>query len=92
MERYLDGEQVGVSVPPATATSLPPLFLLGGDSDDNDIVNILDLSFMGARYGLWWFDAGWDEKADINDDGTINIQDIVLGGSNYLQTSPVPWP
>jgi hypothetical protein len=92
MERYLDSEKSGVVVTVGAATNLSGLTLNGGDANNDDIVNILDLAFMGARYLLICGDPGWDERADINNDCIVNIQDIVLGGSNYLSTSPLPWP
>jgi hypothetical protein len=92
MERYLDSEKVGVSVVPGSSTTLSYLDLKGGDANDDDIINILDLSFLGARYSLSLGDPGWDDRADINNDLTINIQDIVLAGSNFKAGSPVPWP
>jgi hypothetical protein len=91
MDRYLDSEHLGVVVG-ASAVTLPAVTLKGGDANDDCVVNILDLSLMGARFGLSVGDPGWDDRADINADGTINIQDIVLGGSNFGTTCPVPWP
>jgi hypothetical protein len=90
MDRYLDSERLGevVSVGPYP---LPDLTLLGGDSNDDCAVDILDLTFMGARYGLSSGDLGWDERADINADGTINIQDLVLAGGNFNASCPVNW-
>jgi hypothetical protein len=90
--RYLDSEKAGVSVTAGSTTTLSTLLLPGGDANDDDIINILDLSFMGARYGCSIADPCYDPKADINNDTLINIQDIVLAGGNYLETSPVPWP
>jgi hypothetical protein len=92
MARYLDSEYLGAEVYAGVHTILPILTLPGGDANDDCIVNILDLAFMGARYGLSVGDPGWDDRADINADGTVNIQDIVLGGVNYESTCPVPWP
>jgi hypothetical protein len=92
IERYLDSEKIGVFVAAGGTTTLSTVTLLGGDANNDCTVNILDLSFMGARYTLSCGDPGWDENADINNDCTINILDIVLGGSNYLSTCPVIWP
>jgi hypothetical protein len=92
MDRYLDGEKLGVFVPAGGLVTLTSVTLLGGDAIEDDIINILDLSFMGSRFGLSEGDPGWDPQADINNDLTINILDIVLAAGNFLQTSPVPWP
>jgi hypothetical protein len=90
MSRYLDG---GASeyVPPNETYILPPLTLLGGDSNDSDTINILDLAFQGARYGLSEGDPGWDPAADINGDGTVNILDLTISANNFKKSSPVPW-
>jgi hypothetical protein len=66
--------------------------LLGGDANDTDIINILDLSLMGARFSISCGDPRWDDRADINDDCTVNILDLSVAGGNFLKTSPVPWP
>jgi hypothetical protein len=91
MERYLDSENTGVFVVPGSGITLSDLDLKGGDANDDDIINILDLSFLGARYGTSFGEPGWDDEADINNDLTVNIQDIVLAGSNFKATSPVDW-
>ena len=33
-----------------------------------------------------------DPAADINGDGTVDVFDLVLVGTNFGQTAPVPWP
>ncbi len=33
-----------------------------------------------------------DNRAGINDDGLVNILDLVLAGGNYWESSPVAWP
>jgi hypothetical protein len=92
MDRYLDGLKTGVFVPAGGGVTLPSVKLLGGDANEDEIVNILDLSLIGGKFGLSEGDPGWDARADINDDLTVNILDIVLAATNFLQTSPVPWP
>jgi hypothetical protein len=92
LDRYLDGERGGVVVTTGNPVSLPKVKLLGGDANDDCIVNILDLSFMGARYGMQCGDPGWDGRADINNDCKVNILDLSAAGGNYNMTCPVPWP
>jgi len=92
MDRYLDGSKSGVVVVSGDLVTLSTVELLGGDAVEDDVINILDLSFIGFRFGLSDGDPGWDAQADINDDLTINILDVVLAAGNFLATSPVPWP
>jgi hypothetical protein len=92
MARYLDAEKAGIEIVAGGTTTLCQVKVLGGDANDDDVINILDLSFIGFRFGRSTGDPGWDERADINNDGTINILDIVGAGANFGKTSPVPWP
>ena len=89
MARYLDALKTGYSI--SSDVTLPDLTLPGGDTNDDDMINILDLSFMGARYELSCGDTGWDARADINNDCTVNILDLSVTGGNYEESSPVPW-
>jgi hypothetical protein len=91
-DRYLDGERGGVVVTSGNPVSLPKVKLLGGDVNDDCVVNILDLSFMGARYGETCGDPGYGAQADINNDCIVNILDLTVAGGNYNMTCPVPWP
>ena len=61
-------------------------------TNDDDQINIQDLSLIGGKFRLACGDPGWDERADINDDCAVNISDLVLAGGNWHRTSPVPWP
>jgi hypothetical protein len=90
--RYLDGERGGVVAAEGSPVTLAKIKLLGGDANDDCVVNILDLSFMGARYGMSCGDPGWDNRADINNDCTVNILDLSVTGGNYNMSCPVPWP
>lgn len=64
----------------------------GGNVNNDCTVNILDLSFMGARYTFSCGDPGWDAKADINNDCTVNILDLAVTGGSFQKSCPVPWP
>ena len=92
MDLYLDGSRTGVTVTAGIKTTLPEIMLLGGDTNDDDTVNILDLSFLGARFGFSCGDPLYDVRGDINLDCSIIILDLTLAGSNFLISSPVPWP
>ncbi|MBC7259220.1 MAG: hypothetical protein H5T65_08220 [Chloroflexi bacterium] len=88
MTRYLDGERVEALV--RGENPLPRVRLLGGDANDDDEVDIVDMSIIGGKYDLTVDPL--TERADINADGVVDIVDMVLAAGNYTRTSPVPWP
>jgi uncharacterized repeat protein (TIGR01451 family) len=92
MESYLDTEKSSVSVIMGNTTTLNPVIFPGGDTNDDDVINMQDLAFIGARYPCICGDPCYDRRADINNDCIINTQDLAITGGNYLETSPVPWP
>jgi parallel beta-helix repeat protein len=57
--------------------------LLEGDANNDDKVNILDLSALGSAFGTSAGGAGWNDKADFNRDGKVNILDLSALGSDY---------
>jgi parallel beta-helix repeat protein len=57
--------------------------LLEGDANNDDKVNILDLSALGSAFGTSTGGAGWNDKADFNRDGKVNILDLSALGSDY---------
>ena len=62
MDLYLDGERTGETCPAGGTNELTLVTLLGGDTNDDCTINILDLAFMGARYGLSDGDSGFDPE------------------------------
>ena len=92
MDLYLDGERLGETCPAGGENQLPDVTLLGGDTNDDCTINILDITFMGARFGTSTSDADFDPKADINADGTVNILDLTVAGGNFMESCPVEWP
>jgi hypothetical protein len=91
MERYLDAER-NVLLMAGSSTLLPDVSCPGGDSNDDCVINILDLGLLGGRFGSLCGDANWDQRADINDDCAINILDLALAGGNFSKTCPAAWP
>ena len=47
------------------------------DVNADGVVNILDLTFVGSRFG------STDAEADVNGDGTVNILDLILVARNF---------
>jgi hypothetical protein len=92
MAGYLDGLRTAVSVEADGLVHLPQLALPCGDPNDDDVVNIQDLTILGSRYGRQCGDPDWDTRADMIDDCTINILDLTCSGVNYGRSSPAAWP
>jgi hypothetical protein len=94
MARYLDAREgesgSGVTVSGGGVTTLNQVKLLGGDADDSDRVDISDASIIGGLFGSSGAEIT-NPRADINNDGFVNILDLVLVGGNFDKSSPVPW-
>jgi murein DD-endopeptidase MepM/ murein hydrolase activator NlpD len=65
---------------------LPPLTLLAGDIDGNNVIDQFDALTIGMNYNT-----NIPEAADLNGDGTINVLDLELLAKNYRKTGPVNW-
>lgn len=87
MDRYLDAQRA--ETPVRGVNLLPQVKLLGGDANDDDEIDILDMSIIGGKYDM--IVDPLVERADINADGVVDIVDMVIAAGNYLCTSPVPW-
>jgi murein DD-endopeptidase MepM/ murein hydrolase activator NlpD len=59
--------------------------LLGGDVNGDDLIDILDLAYVGGRF------SSNDSRADINGDGNVNIFDLTIVGGNFKKSAPSPW-
>jgi len=92
MDGYLDALRSDVVVDPDGQIDLPQLALPCGDPNDDDLINIQDLTILGSHYRLSCGDAGWDGRADMINDCVINILDLTCSGVNYGRSSPVTWP
>jgi hypothetical protein len=58
-------------------------FLLGGDIDGDNRININDFSALAGVFGLSSTDTDYDEKADLNLDGFINAADLAILAKNF---------
>lgn len=57
--------------------------LLGGDVNQDNLVNIFDLAGIGGSYG------DSDPNIDINGDGIVSIFDLVQAAANYGKRGPI---
>lgn len=65
----------------APETNLPPVMLLGGDANDDDVIDVGDATMVGVTYGT----SGPNLPADINRDGVVDIFDVILVSVNFGQ-------
>ncbi len=65
--------------------------LLGGDANNDGVVDISDLTCIGGSFGSAPVTCGTTGSSDINADGAVNILDLVLPGSNFGSSSPRTW-
>lgn len=59
--------------------TLPPLRLLAGDVNGDELVDTADLEAIGAVFDA----SGSGLAADLNGDGVVNLQDLALAAGNY---------
>jgi PKD repeat protein len=57
-----------------------------GDTNDDGIVDPLDLGFLGAKWGAFREEPRYDWRADFNGDGRVDQVDLGLLGSHWGRT------
>lgn len=89
---FLPIQQKAEELTQSPLTSLPTLLLLGGDGNDDDIIDIGDASCIGNAYGTStnMCSGGAGANSDVNEDGIVNIYDLTLMGGNFTKTFS-PW-
>ncbi|MFH1908479.1 MAG: hypothetical protein ABIL11_14040, partial [Chloroflexota bacterium] len=65
--------------------------LLGGDANNDRLIDLSDLTCIGGSFGGAPVTCGTTGSSDINADGAVNILDLVLPGGNYGLTTPRSW-
>jgi len=98
----LGGDPIGSQITVVTPVTCSPQLTMTVAGPPDGKVNVLDLTFVGARFGKTSADPDWGPdpchpdymayRADINEDGTVNIFDLVLVGNNFGAIAPSPWP
>jgi hypothetical protein len=86
---YLRAQRNEVYVAGATV-NIGSTWLVGGDVNDDDNVNMLDLVAI-AEIGAYGTAVGITDPRDINDDLVINIFDLSIAAANYRKTGPTTW-
>jgi hypothetical protein len=71
--------------------SAPKTRLMGGDANNDGLIDLSDLTCIGGSFGGAPVSCGTTGSSDINADGVVNILDLVMPGGNYGLTSPGDW-
>ena len=60
--------------------------LRAGDVDDNGVIDLLDVTLIGANFGLQTIPE--IDNVDLNDDGWVDVRDLSLAGGNLDLAAP----
>lgn len=63
--------------------------LVGGDTNQDDYINTLDLSLVAYVYGTSFGEPKFDSRADINYSGNIELFDLVMIGTGFGKYGPL---
>jgi parallel beta-helix repeat protein len=74
----------------APYTPLNMVLLLGGDANNDDVIDILDAGCIGGDYSLTPGVCGTGGTSDVNGDGVVDMLDLSLMGTNYTKNYS-PW-
>lgn len=70
---------------------MPYIKIRGGDRDDSDLIDVADITIITGAYHLETGDTGFDARGGVNDDGRIQVRDLVLSASNFNRASTATW-
>lgn len=88
MPGYLSAQRSEVTVKGMEIVILPDVTLVGGDANNDDVINLSDLTIVGTAYST---SSPSDSQADIDGSGVVDILDLSLTGGNYGRTGPMSW-
>ncbi len=69
------------------AFNLPASFLVAGDTDLNEIVDLSDAALIASNFD----GPAAVPVADLNRDGWIDVRDLALVGADFGLSGPIPW-
>lgn len=69
------------------ALTLPPVVLRAGDVNQDNVIDLLDITLLAANFNA----PAPSPALDVNGDGWIDIQDLSLVGAQYGLAGPLAW-
>jgi hypothetical protein len=73
------------------ALLLPDVTLLGGDINQDDVIELADAILIGHAWNSTPASPNWDIRADITADNQVNVLDMVAVQYNWNVVAPSPW-
>lgn len=67
--------------------TLAPATLVAGDTNGDDVIDLLDASLIASNFG----DSANVTVADLNHDGQIDVGDLTIIGHQFGLAGPLPW-
>ena len=78
--------QIIITVTQGQNFVLPPVMLVGGDTNLDNKIDLTDAALVAAN-----FDSSGVAGADLNHDGVVDIRDLTAIGAYFGRSGPTPW-
>ncbi len=88
LKGYIPMQRVGVSVEGGVTTVMDDAKMWGGDTNDDEVVDVFDLVRVARRLHSV---PPSDFYVDLNQDGEVNVQDLVIVARGLHKDWPAPW-
>jgi len=79
--------QAAFTLTDGQAFVLPSVMLVGGDTNQDNKIDLTDAALIAANFDSTSVVAG----ADLNHDGIVDIRDLTAIGAYFGQSGPTPW-
>lgn len=70
-----------------TTFTLPPITLSAGDTNGDNVIDLLDAALIASNFG----GPALVHEADLNHDGQIDVRDLTIVGKQFGEAGPLEW-